>query len=92
MVRKGNLISAKISDAAWEIYRRWADERKGSSRISEAIIYFDSDSLDSVSKNREIIELEMNIRGLQKHLQRLYAEVQATSEELSQLYSPQKPQ
>ena len=88
---KGNLISAKISDEAYEIYRRWANDRRGGAMISASIIYHDSDHLDSASKNREITQLEMNIRGLQKHIFTLHEEVQALSNTISDLYSPKKP-
>jgi hypothetical protein len=92
MVKKGNLISAKISDEAYEIYRRWANERKGGSMISLAIIYHESDWMDSAGKIREITTLEMNIRGLQKVISRFAKEIDELETQVADLFCPQKPE
>lgn len=91
MVVKGNLISAKISDEAFEIYRGWANNRTGSSMISFAITKYAAEKSPLRAKDREITDLQMNIRGLQKHIFTLHEEVQALSETISDLYTPQKP-
>ena len=79
-------ISAVLNDRALKIYRTWVKERMGSKNLSRAVIYWTEDMETSRAKSREIIALKQNIRGLQSHLLRLYAEV----EELAGLVSSLK--
>lgn len=88
----GHLISAKLTDDAFAIYESWKNERRGGHMISFVICKHENEKKPLVAAGRREVELEANIRGLQKHLIQLHSEVDELRDSISELYCPQKPQ
>ena len=68
-----HLISATLTDAAFEIRSRWPSRQK-SANISKAVVFYEEhgpSNLDGLwQQNHEMMQ---NIRGLQREIQRLVA-------------------
>ena len=68
-----HLISATLSDAAFEIRSRWPSRQK-SANVSAAIVFYEKNGPSNLEglwqQNHEMMQ---NIRGLQKEIQRLVA-------------------
>ena len=88
----GHLISAKLTDDAFAIYESWKNERRCGAMISYVIVKHENEKKPLLAAGRREVELEANIRGLQKHLFRLTSEVDELMTTISDLYCPQKPQ
>jgi len=68
-----HLISATLSDAAFEIRSRWPSRQK-SANISKAVVFYEEHGPSNLAglwqQNHEMMQ---NIRGLQREIQRLVA-------------------
>ena len=68
-----HLISATLSDAAFEIRSRWPSRQK-SANISKAVVFYEEHGPSNLEglwqQNHEMMQ---NIRGLQREIQRLVA-------------------
>jgi len=65
-----HLISATLSDAAFEIRSRWPSRQK-SANISKAIVFYEEhgpSNLDGLWQ--QVHRMERNIRGLEREIQR----------------------
>ena len=69
-----HLISATLSDAAFEIRSRWPSRQK-SANVSAAIVFYEENGPSNLEglwhQNHEMMQ---NIRGLEREIQRLVAE------------------
>lgn len=69
-----HLISATLSEAAFEIRSRWPSRQK-SANISKAVVFYEEHGPSNLQglwqQNHEMMQ---NIRGLQREIQRLVAE------------------
>ena len=88
----GHLISAILTPDAFAIYESWKNERRGGHMISFVICKHENEKKPLLAAGRREVELEANIRGLQKHLTLLHCEVDELMQTISDLYCPQKPQ
>lgn len=88
----GHLISAKLTDDAFAIYESWKNERRGGHMISYVICKHENEKKPLLAAGRREVEMEANIRGLQKHLMMLTSELDELCSTVSELYCPQKPQ
>jgi len=70
-----HLISATLSDAAFEIRSRWPSRQKSANiSISKAVVFYEEHGPSNLEglwqQNHEMMQ---NIRGLQREIQRLVA-------------------
>ena len=70
-----HLISATLSDAAFEIRSRWPARQK-SANISKAVVFYEHNGPSNLKGLwQQNHDMRNNIRGLEREIQRLVAEL-----------------